>query len=77
MHDNWLTSLVTNEFLETSNTVVDISREMKTKEEYEITQVTSKEYMYMKMTELNDKREKQFLFNLPLSKIKNLIFAQF
>ena len=42
MHDKWLTSLVINEYLETSNT--DIPREMKKKKkENEITQVTRKD----------------------------------
>ena len=45
-HDEWLTSLVINEFLQTSDKDIDIPREMEKKkktEENEITQVTSKD----------------------------------
>ena len=42
LYDNWLTSLVINEFLETSKKTLIFHRKCKT-EENEITQVTSKE----------------------------------
>ena len=45
LHDKWLTPLVINAFLETSNKYIDILREMKKKnpktEGNEITQVTT------------------------------------
>ena len=45
LHDKWLTPLVINEFLETSNKDIDILREMKKKkpqtEGNEITPVTT------------------------------------
>ena len=36
LHDKWLTSLVINEFLETSNKDIDIPREMKKKKKKKI-----------------------------------------
>lgn len=46
LHDKWLTSLIINEFLETSNRDIDIPREMKKKEkaeDYEMTHEASKD----------------------------------